>query len=393
MTFISDIVSKYVHESQVSAIKEMAMRSSQTPGAVSLSWGLPSFRTPEYIRNGVKSLLDTDEDAGKYTFPDGLLALRELVVKTHYQKTGLTVDANRHVMINAGNMQGLNTLFHTMLDPGDEIILTDPCFASHIQQVTLFNGVPVYWPLDEGNGWQLDIAALTRLITPKTQAIVLVSPSNPTGTIFKKEDLLQVARIARQHNIFVIVDDPYSDFLYENEKDYFNLASVEEFRDHVIYLYSFSKSYAMSGWRLSYMVMPEELKQEAMKVHDSTMICAPRISQLAGMVALSQESGHKKVFNDVLLSRRKLIEQRLDNLSHVFSYQPPQGAYYVFPKINVEHTSSRDFCIELLDHAGVALTPGSAFGPSGEGHVRMAYCVDEDEINTAFDRIEQYYAK
>lgn len=126
MTFISDIVSKYVHESHVSAIKEMAMRSAQVPDSVSLSWGLPSFRTPEYIRNGVKSLLDTDEDVGKYTFPDGLLALRELVARTHYQKTGLTVDANRHVMINAGNMQGLNTLFHTMLDPGDEIILTDP---------------------------------------------------------------------------------------------------------------------------------------------------------------------------------------------------------------------------------------------------------------------------
>ena len=393
MTFISDIVSKYVHESQVSAIKEMAIRSAQVPGSVSLSWGLPSFRTPEYIRNGVKSLLDNDEDAGKYTLPDGLPALRELVVSTHYQKTGLTVDANKHVMINAGNMQGLNTLFHTMLDPGDEVILTDPCFASHIQQVTLFNGVPVFWQLDEDNGWQLDITELSRLITRKTQAIVLVSPSNPTGKIFKKEDLLQVGRIAKKNNILVIVDDPYSDFLYENHKHYFNLAAVEEFRDHVIYLYSFSKAYAMSGWRLSYMVMPEEMKQEAIKVHDSTMICAPRISQLAGIVALSQDTGHKQAFQDVLLSRRILIEHRLDNLAHVFSYQPPEGAYYVFPKINVDHTSSRDFCIELLNNAAVAVTPGSAFGPSGEGHVRMAYCVDEDEINIAFDRIEQYYGK
>lgn len=160
---------------------------------------------------------------------------------------------------------------------------------------------------------------------------------------------MQVGRIAKQHNILVIVDDPYSDVLYENEKDYFNLASVEEFRDHVIYLYSFSKAYAMSGWRLSYMVMPEELKQEAIKVHDSTIICAPRISQLAGMVALSQESDHKKVFQDTLFSRRILIEQRLDNLPHVFSYQPPQGAYYVFPKINLDHLSSRDFCNQAVE--------------------------------------------
>lgn len=391
MSFITDIVSRYVHESQVSAIKEMAMRSATIEDAVSLTWGLPSFQTPEYIRQGVKLFLDDDEDAGKYTLPDGLLALREWVVRVHYQKTGREVDANKNVMINSGNMQGLNTLFHTMLDPGDEIILTDPCFASHIQQIVLFNGTPVYWKLDEANGWQLDIDKLPSLITDKTQAIVLVSPSNPTGKIFSKEDLLAVGRIAKQNNILVIIDDPYSDFLFENSDAYFNLASVEEFKDHVVYLYSFSKAYAMSGWRLSYTVMPEELKVEAMKVHDATMICAPRISQLAGIVALSEESNHKQIFQEILLSRRKLIEQRLNNVPHVFEYQKPEGAYYVFPRILVEHKTSREFSIDLLNNAKVAVTPGSAFGPSGEAHVRMAYCVDDDSINLAFDRIEQYF--
>ena len=393
MTFISDIVSKYVHEAQVSAIKEMAMRSAKVPDAVSLTWGLPSFQTPEYIRQGVKLYLDTDEDAGKYTLPDGLLELRELVVRTHYSKTGRKVDANKNVMISSGNMQGLNTLFHTMLNPGDEIILTDPCFVSHIQQIILFNGTPVYWQLDEANDWQLDLQKLPRLITDKTQAIVLVSPSNPTGKIFRKEDLLKVGHIAKQHNILIIIDDPYSDFLYENSEHYFNLASVEDFKDHVVYLYSFSKAYAMSGWRLSYMVMPEELKHEAIKVHDATMICAARISQLAGIVALSEESNHKEIFQNVLSSRRDLIEQRLNNVPHVFNCQKPEGAYYVFPKILVEHTTSWQFSIDLLKNVKVAVTPGSAFGPSGEGHVRMAYCVDEDAINLAFDRIEQHYGQ
>jgi len=392
MTFITDIVSRYVHESQVSAIKEMAMLSTQVPDAVSLAWGLPSFQTPEYIRQGVKKYLDSDVDAGKYTLPDGLLELRELVTRVHYKKTGIQVDANKNVMINAGNMQSLNTLFHTMLDPGDEIILTDPCFASHIQQITLFNGTPVYWKLDESNGWKLDLEKLPGLITDKTQAIVLVSPSNPTGKIFSKEDLMEVGRIAKQYNIFIVIDDPYSDFLYENTDRYFSLASVEEFKEHVVYMYSFSKSYAMSGWRLSYMVMPEELKDEAMKVHDATMICAPRISQLAAIVALSQESNHKQLFQQSLSIRRELIVQRLNNVPHVFEYQKPEGAYYIFPKIMIEHESSRQFAIDLLDNAKVTVTPGSAFGPSGEGHVRMAYCVDEDSINKAFDRIEQYYS-
>ena len=367
------------------------MLSAEIEGAVSLAWGLPSFRTPEYIRQGVKELLDTDIDAGKYTLPDGLPELRSLAVNEHRIKTGIDVDADDNVMISAGNMQALNTLFHTMLDPGDEIILTDPCFASHIQQIKLFNGIPVFWPLDESNNWSLDIDRLPGLITDRTQAIVIVSPSNPTGKIFSEAELRRVGEIARQHDILIIIDDPYSDYVYDNRERYFNLASVEELKGHMVYLYSFSKAYAMSGWRLSYMVMPAELKYQAMKVHDATMICAPRISQLAGIIALGQPSDHKQRFANILQKRRELICQRLLNVPHVFSYQKPEGAYYIFPKIVIEHASSREFAIGLLNDTRVTVTPGSAFGPSGEHHVRMAYCVDEDTINLAFDRIEDYF--
>jgi aminotransferase len=391
MTFITDIVSTYVHEAHVSAIKDMAMLSARVKDVASLAWGLPSFRTPQYIREGVKQFLDNDVDAGKYTLPDGLTELRELVVAKHKAATGIEVNADEHVMISAGNMQALNTLFHTMLDPGDEIILTDPCFASHIQQINLFSGKAVYWPLDENDNWSLDLESLPGLITAKTQAIVLVSPSNPTGKIFSRDELIRVGEIAKQHNILIIIDDPYSDFIYENKNKYFNLASVEALKEHVVYLYSFSKSYAMSGWRLAYMIMPAELKREALKVHDATMICAPRISQLAGITALSQPSDHKDEFNTILHGRRELICQRLDNVSHVFSNQKPEGAYYVFPKIITPHNSSNDFAIDLLNKAKVTVTPGSAFGPSGEHHVRMAYCVDDETINLAFDRIEQYF--
>ena len=391
MTFITDIVSTNVHESSVSAIKEMAMLSARIEGVASLTWGLPSFRTPEYIRQGVKEYLDNDLAAGKYTLPDGLPELRKLAAETYKTETGVEVDADENIMISAGNMQALNTLFHTMLDPGDEIILTDPCFASHIQQINLFSGKSVYWPLDEDNDWSLDIDLLPDLITDKTQAIVLVSPSNPTGKIFSREELICVGEIAKQHNILIIIDDPYSDFVYENRDKYFNLASVEELKENIVYLYSFSKSYAMGGWRLSYMVMPAELKREAIKVHDATMICAPRISQLAGIVALSQPSNHKQEFEAILANRRELIQQRLENVPHVFSNQKPEGAYYIFPKINATHTNSKEFSIDLLYKVKVAVTPGSAFGPSGEHHVRIAYCVDEDTINLAFDRIEKYF--
>jgi aspartate/methionine/tyrosine aminotransferase len=391
MTFITDIVSSYVHEAEVSAIKEMAMLGARVEGAASLAWGLPSFRTPAYIRDEVKNRLDQDRDAGKYTLPDGLPELRQLATEKYLADTGVEVSAMDNVMITAGNMQALNTVFHTMLDPGDEIILTDPCFASHIQQIILFNGKPVYWPLDEANCWSLDIERLPQLITEKTQAIVLVSPSNPTGKIFTEQELRRVGKIALQHDILVIIDDPYSDFTYENREKYFNLASVEHLREHMVYMYTFSKSYAMSGWRLAYMVLPAELKREAMKVHDATMICTPRISQLAGIAALAQPSNHKQQFRDILQQRRDLISERLARVPQVFSWQPAEGAYYMFPRILVEHADSRSFAIDLLNNARVTVTPGSAFGPSGEHHVRMAYCVDEDTINLAFDRIEEHF--
>src|SRR5210317_243809 len=199
MTFITDIVSSCVHEASVSAIKQMAMLGARVEGAASLTWGLPSFRTPDYIREGVIKRLEHDLDAGKYSLPDGLPELRSLVVEKHRADTGIEVSASDNVMICAGNMQALNTVFHTMLDPGDEIILTDPCFASHIQQITLFSGKPVYWPLDEANRWSLDLERLPQLITDKTQAIVLVSPSNPTGKIFTEAELIRVGEIAREH--------------------------------------------------------------------------------------------------------------------------------------------------------------------------------------------------
>ncbi|ELR65481.1 Aspartate aminotransferase [Photobacterium marinum] len=370
----------------------MAMLSAKVPGAVSLAWGLPSFRTPQYIREGVIERLNQDPDAGKYTLPDGLPEFRELVAAKHLAETGIQVSPDDNIMITAGNMQGLNTMFHTMLDPGDEIILTDPCFPSHIQQIILFNGKAVYWPLDEANNWRLNLETLPSLITDKTQAIVLVSPSNPTGKIFTKEELLLVGEIAFQHNIFVIIDDPYSSFTYENKEKFFNLASVKKYQEHIVYLHSFSKAYAMSGWRLGYMIMPQELKQEAIKVHDATMICAPRISQLAGIVALSSPSPHKEEYSSILAKRRALMAERLTNIPHIFSWQKPEGAYYMFPQIVTNHKNSTSFAIDLLNNAKVTVTPGSAFGPSGEHHVRMAYCVDEDTINIAFDRIENYFS-
>lgn len=384
-------VSAFVADTRVSAIKEMAMRAARVDGVASLTWGLPSFRTPSSIRSAVEQALRDDPDIGKYTLPDGLPELRAQVARTHLEATGVEVDADRHVSITAGNMEAVQTLLRTVLDAGDEVIVTDPGFASHVLQIGLAGGVPVYWSLDEHRGWALDLETLPELVTERTKAILLVTPSNPTGRIFSEAELRVVGEFARERGLLVILDDPYSHFTYGHEGGAFNLSSVPELRDQIAYLFTFSKCHALSGFRVGYAVLPAWLKGELLKVHDATLICAPRISQVAALAALTGEQEHLGEFEATLGRRRTLIGDRLRRVPHVFDFVEPEGAYYVFPRIVAEHEDSREFAIRLLEEAHVAVTPGAAFGPTGEGHVRMAFCVDDEAIECAFDRIEDYF--
>ena len=390
MTDKANLVSGGVAGITVSAIKEMAMRAAKMDDVASLTWGLPSFRTPEGIRRAVERALESDPDIGKYTLPDGLPELRRAAAENHRKATGAAVDPDGNVTITAGNMEGVKTLLRSLLDPGDEVIVTDPGFASHFIQIRLCGGETVFWRLDEEAGWALDLEALPKLVTNRTKAILLVTPSNPTGRIFTEAELRAVGRLAAERGLLVILDDPYCHFTYENRERYFNLSSLPELADHVAYLFTFSKCHAMSGWRLGYAVLPGWLKREVLKVHDATMICAPRISQVAGLAALGGEQDHLRDFEARLAKRREQICRRLDALPDIFEYVMPQGAYYVFPRILAEHENSYEFAIRLLQEAKVTVTPGSAFGPAGEGHVRMAFCVEEDVIDKAFDRIANW---
>ncbi|MDQ2089761.1 pyridoxal phosphate-dependent aminotransferase [Marimonas arenosa] len=390
---VAGLVSGRAGALAMSAIKEMSILSAKIPDAASLAWGLPSFPTPAPIRAAVAAALEQDPKVGMYALPGGLPELLTAAAEEHARRTGIRVDPERRVLITAGNMEGLQVLFQALIDHGDEIIVTDPGFVSHISQIEFSGGRPVFWKMDEARGWDLDIEALPGLITDRTKAIVLVNPSNPTGAILSETTLRAAAKIARDHGLLIIIDDPYSPFVYDDPEGVFHLASVPEFASHVAYLFTFSKAYAMSGWRAAYMVLPEALRTEAVKIHDLTMICTPRISQVAAHAALTTPAMHLDEFRAILNRRRTLICERLDGVSHVFDYVRPQGAYYVFPKILVEHDSDRQFALDLLEKAHVTVTPGSAFGPSGSGHVRMAFCVEDDMINRAFDRIETYFGR
>ncbi len=307
----TDLIAARSHDLEMSATKEMSILSAKVPGAASLAWGLPSFRTPAPIRHAVARALEDDPQIGMYALPGGLPELRTAAAREHERRTGQSVDPETLVMISAGNMEGLQTLFHATIDPGDEVIVTDPGFVSHISQIRFNGDKPVFWRMDEANGWELDIESLPGLIGPRTKAMVLVTPSNPTGAILSKETLKDAARIARDHGLLVILDDPYSPFVCENSDRHYNLAADPEFAGDIAYLFTFSKAFAMSGWRVGYMVVPETLLPEVVKVHDLGMICTPRIwpnsSASSTVVAPRSSSGWTGCHRSFSIKSRKAL--------------------------------------------------------------------------------------
>jgi len=372
----------------VSAIKEMALLAMKEKDTISLSWGLPSFKTPEHIREATKEALDREEDIGKYTQPPfGLKELRDLIAEDFRKRFDRDIDPDNQIIIHAGAMQGVYSAIHTLVDTGDEVIMTDPGFSSHREQIKLAGGKIVWWPLNENDNWGLDVDKLEDLITPKTKLLIIVNPSNPTGSVFSEESLRKVASIAQKHDIFIISDEPY-DFLVFNGDKHFSIAQIEECKDNVIYIGSLSKKYAMTGWRIGYSVAEEGLRNQIMKVHDATVICASTVCQYGAIAAMKGSQDCVGKFHDEFEKRREILYKRLEKVNKIFSFKKTDGAYYVFPRIEANHNDSYEFAIRLLKEAKVVTVPGAAFGPSGEHHVRITFCGSREDINEAFDRLE-----
>jgi aminotransferase len=383
-------ISRRVQDITVSAIKEMAIIAGKEKDTISLSWGLPTFSTPPHIREAVKNALDQEENIGKYSQPPhGIQALREAIAHNYAVEKGIKIDPNTQIIVTAGAMEALVCAMHTVADVGDEIIITNPGFSSHIEQMRLFGIKPVFWNLNEEKDWGLDIQMLESLISPKTKAILLVNPSNPTGSVFSKEVLLKVAEIVKKHNLVVICDEPY-DFLVFDEKKHYSIAQIEELKDNIVFIGSLSKRYAMTGWRIGYIVSEAGLINQMMKVHDATVICASTVSQFAAIAALTGSQDCVKEFQDELSKCRDLFYSRLTELDKIFSFKKTSGSYYVFPRIICKHTNSYDFALKILNEAKVVIVPGDAFGSLGKDHVRMTFCGTKAEINTAFDRLFEW---
>jgi aminotransferase len=378
---------------QLSPIKEIELAAARVPGAVSLAQGIPSFDTPEVIKAYVKEKLDQGEVA-KYSLSPGLTELRELVAES-LQREGMRYDPDGEILITAGSIEAISASLIALTEPGDEVILPSPCYASYQQAIRMAGCEPRFAPLDEERNFDLDVAAIAGLITPRTAAIFYCNPNNPTGTIYSREQSLRMMELAERHDLMIITDEVYKDFLYA-EAAYFSPAQVEAFRGRVVRIFSMSKAYAMTGWRVAYLHSAREVVAEILKVHDALVTCAPVISQHAAVAALEFGGPAIAEFRSVYRRRRDLTLQHLDALSHIFDYQKPNGAYFVFPRVKDPvplSADSRRLALDLLERARVAVVPGSAFGPTGESHLRMSFGREEADIEEAFRRMGGYFGR
>lgn len=380
-------LSRRVKQIKISATKEMPMIAAQVGGCVSLGQGIPSFKTPEHVVDAVCRALRDDPSAGKYSLQPGMPALRRAAAQLLHAEKGLPADAEREVAITVGGMEGLLCAMLTLIGPGDEVIVPEPFYPSHVEQILLSEGTPVFAPLRR-NDWSLDPDAVAAAISPRTKAIIISSPHNPTGAVWAKADLLKVAELAIRHNIFVICDDTYDALTYDNEPA-FSLASLPELRHLLVGVFSFSKRFALTGWRVGFVWAREPLLNQMLKIHDAAAICAPTPAQIAALAALSGPQDVFRAMKIELEKRRNLICARLADMER-FSHIRPRGAFYVMAKAELPVRAvadSRELAIRLIREAKVITIPGGAFGPGGEGHVRLSFGGDETEINEACDRL------
>jgi len=382
-------ISNRVNQLKKSAIHEMTRLSKQYDDVAFLSWAKPTTGTPKHINDAVIEAINKGLTGG-YSQSEGLPELREEIVKK--LKRDNNIEANiSQIIVTVGAIEGLAASVMATIDPGDEVILPTPTYSTHITQVRLASGIPVLVPLIEENNFALDIEAIKKAITSKTRAIMFCSPSNPTGTVFSEEYLRELAKIALENNLTIITDEAYEYFVFDDNK-HFSIASIPELRKNVITNYTFTKTYAMTGWRIGYLHADEEILAQVKKAHIPFAICATVASQYAAIAALKGSQDCVAEFKQHYLKARNLMCERLDKLNSVFQYVKPDGSYLMFPKILTE--SGKDsfaFSKDLLAKVKVSTTPGIAFGPTGENHIRLSFCVPEEMINKAFDRMEKYF--
>ncbi len=373
-----------IQDVQPSGIRKFFDIVSEMKDAISLGVGEPDFDTPWHIRDeGIYAL---EKGRTFYTSNAGLNELKEEICVYLKRRYGMDYCAANEILVTVGGSEAIDVAMRVMLDPGDEVLIPQPSYVSYLPCASMADGVPVVIELKAENDFKLTKEELEAAITPKTKILVLPFPNNPTGAIMTKEELLPIAEVVKEHDLFVLSDEIYSELTYDREHT--SIASLPGMKERTILINGFSKAYAMTGWRLGYACGPKEIIAQMVKLHQFAIMCAPTNSQYAAVSAL--KNGDEDVAH-----MREAYNQRRRFLMHSFKEMglecfEPFGAFYVFPCIKEFGMTSDEFATRLLQEEKVAVVPGTAFGDCGEGFLRISYAYSLDDLKVALGRIKKF---
>ena len=377
-------LSNFAKNAKFSAIRKMFNESQKLDDIVSFAFGEPDFDTPKAIVD--EACRQWQNHKTHYTANKGIPALRNAVAA--YHKNDLAPDPEKNICISNGGSDGIRIALAAILNPGDEVIVVTPCWSNYFSQVAMFGGKVVEVPTQEENGFRPTSKAIEAAITKKTKCIMLNYPCNPTGAIMDEACARGVAKIVDEHDIYLVSDEVYSNFVYDGQQHVSVISYIKD-KEKAIYLNSFSKMFAMTGWRLAYVIANPAIIAAMNNITECGPSCFPEPTQLAGVKALECCLDEIAVMKESYDRRRKLVCKLLSSVPHI-SCRVPQGAFYVF--INIKETGMDDeaFCFDLMRKTGVVLVPGSGFGEAGRGFVRLSYATSDENIRKGISRLKKY---
>ena len=378
------MLSSRAMELKPSGIRKFFDILEEMQDVVSLTVGQPDFDTPWHIREaGIRSL---EEGRTYYTSNSGTVELRREISAYQKRRFGLEYDPKNEIIVTVGGSEAIDLALRAVVNIGDEVIVPEPCFVCYSPLVTLAGGAPVTINLRAENDFRLTAAELEAAITPKTKAVVLAFPNNPTGAVLDGNDLETLAEVIRRHNILVISDEIYAELTYGER--HVSIASLDGMRERTIIAAGFSKSYAMTGWRLGYTLAPPEITAQMLKIHQFAIMCAPTASQFAAVEAVRNGDEDIEFMKAEYDGRRRFVVSGLHDMG--IDCFVPRGAFYVFPDISGFGMTSEEFCGRLLREKHVAIVPGTAFGECGEGFARISYAYSLRHLEKALKRMEEF---
>jgi len=373
-----------ITEIKPSGIRKFFDLLGEMKDVVGLTVGQPDFDTPWHIRNaGIRSL---EEGHTYYTSNNGILEMREEIANYQKRRFGLEYDPKNEIIVTVGGSEAIDLAMRALIEPGDEVIIPTPCFVCYEPLARLAGATPVILNLSADNGFKLTAEQLKSAITEKTKLLVLAFPNNPTGSVLRKSDLEEIAKVLRETNICVLSDEIYAELTY-GEK-HVSIASLEGMRERTIIANGFSKAYAMTGWRMGYTLAPEYFTKQMAKIHQYGIMSAPTTSQFASIEALKNGDSDIEYMKGEYEARRRLIVSELNRIG-IDTFMP-DGAFYVFADLRKFGLDDETFCERLLYEHKCAIVPGSAFGESGKGFARLSYAYSPTHIRKAIKRIEEF---